>query len=67
MENETPMQDLFRRFGHMLPDIENEFLTKEKVVLQQPDVIKSVCGNLHHFSDIAHIGRCEECLETRKL
>ena len=31
-----------------------------------PAVIKSVCGNLHHFTDIAHLGRCEECLQTRK-
>ena len=40
----------------------------EKVVklFCQPDVIKAVCGNLHHFTDIAHLGRCEECLETKK-
>lgn len=25
--------------------------------------IKQECSNLHHFTDIAHLGRCEECLQ----
>lgn len=29
MEN-TAVQDLIKRFGHLLPDIEKEFLEKEK-------------------------------------
>lgn len=41
-------------------------LEAENQALRQPPVIKSVCGNLHHFTDIAHLGRCEECLQTRK-
>lgn len=42
--------------------VADEILSK----LSQHDVSESVCGNLHHFTDIAHLGRCEECLETRK-
>lgn len=41
-------------------------LEEQAEQLRKNAVIKSVCGNLHHFTDIAHLGRCEECLETRK-
>ena len=35
----TPMQELFKKYGHLLPDIEKEFLEKEKQqFLQQPSV-----------------------------
>lgn len=46
--------------------IASELAEKLVKLFCQPAVIKSVCGNLHHFTDIAHLGRCEECLETRK-
>lgn len=26
----TPMEELFEKFGHLLPDIKNEYLQKEK-------------------------------------
>ena len=35
-------------------------------ILNIPVVMKSACGSLHHFTDIAQLGRCEECLKTRK-
>lgn len=34
MGKETPMQELFIKFGHLLPAIENEFLTMEKELLK---------------------------------
>jgi len=34
--------------------------------LRQPPVISSVCGNRYHFFDIQELGRCEECLKTKK-
>lgn len=31
----TAIKELFKRFGHLLPDIENEFLLKEKEQMEK--------------------------------
>lgn len=31
---ETPIKELFKKYGHFLPDIENEYLQKEKQFLE---------------------------------
>lgn len=49
-----------------LTKAELEKIASDLKLLGIADVIKSVCGNLHHFTDISHLGRCEECLQTRK-
>ena len=40
MKNETPMNELFKKFGHLLPDIKKEYLQKENDY--KIDVIKSL-------------------------
>ena len=34
----TPIAELFQKFGHLLPDVENEYLEKEKKLLQHPTI-----------------------------
>lgn len=59
---ETPMQELFRRFGHLLPDIENEFLMKEGEVLTQADIAKSVCDHKRtKYSEFFNGDFCQDC------
>jgi hypothetical protein len=56
-----------RTIDQTIPDDVLDFMKNASLEkLRKHSVIKSVCGNLHHFTDISHLGRCEECLETRK-
>ena len=34
MLNKTPMQELFEKFGHLLPNIEDEYIEKEKQIIE---------------------------------
>lgn len=49
--------------------MEKYHLTKvaesESKNLKQAHVIKSVCENIHHFSDLQHHKKCEDCGATR--
>jgi len=31
----TPIVELFEKFGHLLPDVENEYLEKEKQAIEE--------------------------------
>lgn len=34
MLNKTPMQELFAKFGHLLPNVEDEYVEKEKQLIE---------------------------------
>lgn len=50
----TPIAELFEKYGHLLPDVENEYLEKEKKLIEEAfenGFIKNNTSN-RYISDI---------------
>lgn len=43
----TPMQELFEKFGHLLPNVEDEYVEKEREIILQ----SFVAGDERHLHD----------------